>query len=912
MERQGRVAFWGASALFLILMGTAFGEVRTNSREAREHHVFRLENGLRFVVVSDPAATQATVALTVRAGTKDDPAEFPGLTHFVEHIVVGAASPGRSSITGCVAPHGGQANGERRYATTQYHFSAPAGKLGVVLSCVARVFVKPRFKAKDVSREIDVIDAEYRAHWSADPRQVETEALKLGMLPNHPWARAFTGNRASLGDDDERLMSAMAGAWASLYGPERMTLAIVSSQPAHKVSALASRSFGRLASSTRNNPVATLPSPMRETSTLVRYRSTDGSRRLTFGFAVPHPDETYRSKALGYIVSMLEARHDGGLARQLQDRGWIHSLGARVVPTGGSRALATVTFDLTDLGARRVDATGAVFFSFIDDLRRNGIDRARFDEYARIAQLGMAYDEPRTNRDYARTLSYQLARFPPEDVVRGPYAWDRFSPAAIEVVLDAFVPARVLATLSAPTLEAEYCGRWSKIPCRVESVPGGWMDAWVTGVAIEFAQPTVNPYLPRDLALVAPAEPDRITAAGGRMHMTRVVDIAGGVPKATAYLKLTSSRACRMPSDAAHTAILQALLGAGAAEDRAAGQAVGYESEVSVHPDGLLVRTHGYHDRLADYTAALLSSLVDLRIDRPTFDAFRDDLRASVIASRTGHRKAYGALRVEALHSASSRFCSPRGYAAALDDVTLVGFRRWLTAFRESLQVDALCHGNVSFEIAERLGRFVAEHVLVGGDFIEPNAAPLGLDTAVHLPVDFVTDEGGIAIVIPAPDASVESRALYRTLVPLVDQVVGDALRADGSYIAGARLDDVRGVSAIVVVALAPRVGSLDLLERVRTALAEVVNRFDPELFHQLRALAARRAEHQPRGLLRRSDQVWRALQDGLDFRGRDIGDATRGIHDEDFERAYRDLLAAISNRSVIAYMTRANNGAGL
>ena len=682
MGRYHRVAIWIVNTLLLALTGIAFGEVVTSSRETREHAVFRLENGLQVVVVTDPSATQATGALTVQAGTRDDPAELPGLTHFVEHVVVGSASARGPSVTGCVAPRGGKANGERRYETTQYHFSAPAKDLGNVLKCIAGVMGNPNSSIVDVTHELDVIDAEYHAHWTADPRQVDTEALKLGMSPDHPWTRGFTGNRASLGGDEGRLMSAVASVWDSLYRPERMTLAIVSAQPSRKIRALVDRSFGRLPNARSNDPAPRLGSPLRKTATLVRYHSTDGARRLTFAFAIRHPDETYATKGHRYVVSLLESRHEGGLVRHLQDRGWIHGLGTRVVPLGNGRALATVTLGLTAVGADHVEGIGTVFFSYVDHLRRNGIDRTRFAEYAGIAHLAFAYDEIQTSRDYARTLSYQLGRFPKEDLLRGPYAWDRFAPGAIEEVLDAFAPDQVLATLSGPGFEAADCGRWLVIPCRVESLPDRWMEAWGAAIDTAFSQPPANPYLPGDLTLVAPTPPDEIVAARGRVRMTRVVDIADGAPKASVYLKLTSSRACREPRDAAHTAILQALLRAGASAHRTAGQAAGYDVNVSIHTDGIVIRTHGYHDRLADYTAALLSTLADLRIDGPTFDAFRDDLRAAALATQVGRRSPYQALRVEALHTARARFCSPHGYARALDEVELAAFRDWLAEFR--------------------------------------------------------------------------------------------------------------------------------------------------------------------------------------------------------------------------------------
>src|SRR5690625_1900996 len=46
-----------------------------------------LDNGLKVLLVSDPDADKAAAAMEVSVGSGHDPAAWPGLAHFLEHML---------------------------------------------------------------------------------------------------------------------------------------------------------------------------------------------------------------------------------------------------------------------------------------------------------------------------------------------------------------------------------------------------------------------------------------------------------------------------------------------------------------------------------------------------------------------------------------------------------------------------------------------------------------------------------------------------------------------------------------------------------------------------------------------------------------------------------------------------------
>src|SRR5262245_56274533 len=83
-----------------------------NYLKHRKQSKLVLTNGMRVLLISDPQVKKSGVSLTVRNGSLNDPQEFQGLAHLLEHAIFkGSANyPGSSFLT-FVTEHGGNWNG---------------------------------------------------------------------------------------------------------------------------------------------------------------------------------------------------------------------------------------------------------------------------------------------------------------------------------------------------------------------------------------------------------------------------------------------------------------------------------------------------------------------------------------------------------------------------------------------------------------------------------------------------------------------------------------------------------------------------------------------------------------------------------------------------------------------------------
>ena len=63
------------------------GDIRTSPNDDRDYRFVQLTNDLKVLLISDPEADKSAASLSVFRGNYSDPEEYPGLAHFLEHML---------------------------------------------------------------------------------------------------------------------------------------------------------------------------------------------------------------------------------------------------------------------------------------------------------------------------------------------------------------------------------------------------------------------------------------------------------------------------------------------------------------------------------------------------------------------------------------------------------------------------------------------------------------------------------------------------------------------------------------------------------------------------------------------------------------------------------------------------------
>lgn len=212
---------------------------------AHPHHLqLTLANGLRVSLRHAPHLKRCAAALRVAAGSHDVPLAWPGLAHFLEHLLfLGTeAFPASDGLMAYVQRHGGQVNASTGERNTDFFFEVPTQVLGEALQRLADMLAQPHLAMDDQLREREVLQAEFVA-WSQDAEAQHQVALLEGLAAGHPLRGFHAGNRDSLPVPHEDFQQGLHTFYQGFYQTGQMTLSLAGPQPLEALQALAQR-FG--------------------------------------------------------------------------------------------------------------------------------------------------------------------------------------------------------------------------------------------------------------------------------------------------------------------------------------------------------------------------------------------------------------------------------------------------------------------------------------------------------------------------------------------------------------------------------------------------------------------------------------------------------------------------------------------
>ncbi|MHC8312440.1 pyrroloquinoline quinone biosynthesis protein PqqF [Pseudomonas sp. GT1P32] len=363
-------------------------------------HTETLANGLRVTLRHAPNLKRCAAALRVAAGSHDVPLAWPGLAHFLEHLLFLGTErfPAEQGLMAYVQGHGGQVNARTSERTTDFFFELPPQVFNGGLQRLSDMLAHPRMNLDDQLREREVLHAEFVA-WSQDPTAQQQLALFDGLSPTHPLRGFHAGNRDSLPVQQPEFQQALQDFHQRFYQTGQMTLSLAGPQSIEELKQMALK-FGAVISVGENLPQQA-PVPLME-SPVASYQQA-GERRLDLLFtfeALPNAS----TEALAFLCHWLNAAKPGGLLTVLRECGLAEHLNAKPLYQFAGQAVLHVEFTTTAsasvLSEKLLDWLG--FFAAQQDwaLLR--------DEYAAVLQ-----------RQQQVSSALQLARLDSEQLETG-------------------------------------------------------------------------------------------------------------------------------------------------------------------------------------------------------------------------------------------------------------------------------------------------------------------------------------------------------------------------------------------------------------------------------------------------------------------------------------------------------------
>jgi zinc protease len=288
--KQIRVTF---IFLLLILPATIF---------ASEVKEYKLENGLKVLIVEAHKAPVATFQVWYRTGSKDEPAGKSGLSHLLEHMMFkGTPRYGPSVFSKIIQKNGGTDNAYTTKDYTVYFELLASDRIMLAFDLEADRMLNLTFDSKEVLSERGVVMEERRLRYEDDPQNSLFEEVVATAYKVHPYQRPVIGWMSDL-ESIER--DDLYKYYKVNYSPDNAVIVIAGDVKADQIIENVNKSFGHIQPGPpRKSTTSSEPDQKGERRILLRREAEMPYILIAYHTpAFPHED-SYALAVLSLILS---------------------------------------------------------------------------------------------------------------------------------------------------------------------------------------------------------------------------------------------------------------------------------------------------------------------------------------------------------------------------------------------------------------------------------------------------------------------------------------------------------------------------------------------------------------------------------------------------------------------------------
>jgi len=473
----------------------------------RQTAKIRLSNGLEAYLISDPGIEQSAAALAVQVGSWSDPEKYPGMAHFLEHMLFmgTAAYPKEFEYMQYIGDHGGKVNAYTASDRTVYIFSVNNDGFEGALDRFSHFFIDPLFLPSSINRELHAVDQEHA-------KNVEHDGWRQYMIyketgnQNHPNAKFSTGNAKTLGGIPQE---AMIQWYNTNYSADRMHLVVLSNRPIDELIQMTVQDF----SAVKAHPTARASfggsmTSEQQKGKWIYIKPVKDLKLLSLTWEIPNQlAKDQESKAGELLAYILKSGSSNSLLSLLKKNHLAEAISVSQEQFAPSNKLFSIDIELTDQGIDEIDRVVTYCFEEIARLKKEKLPSYIFDEYQRMEEIKYEYQTRTEAYLFVQQNAHKLVDEAIETYPRKTLLVSQYNQEMISAYLDVLSPENciyfVLADPSKTGIAPTEKEKWMGAEYTVRSIDQKKLISWANATPNpQIGLPPPNPFIPENLHLV--------------------------------------------------------------------------------------------------------------------------------------------------------------------------------------------------------------------------------------------------------------------------------------------------------------------------------------------------------------------------------------------------------------------------
>lgn len=677
----------------------------------------KLSNDLEAYLISDPQAFKSAAALVVQIGSWEDLPEYPGLAHFLEHMLfLGTHKyPLESDYDQFIRMNNGQSNAYTTGDHTLYAFSASNEAFEKALDRFASFFKTPLFNPSGVDRELQAIDQEFAKNVNQDKIR-EFYVIKELSNPKHPFHRFASGNSNTLSLVSQKTLKHW---YQEYYSAGLMHLIVYSSLPVETLKKIVIREFKGIQNTNRSSlKISTPLIADSQKGKLVFINPIKNIRTLRILWELPsrfaHMLDTKPASLACYVLgyegpgSLLSLLKQDNLAEEINCTSDDY--------LGPDHLLMSLHIHLTEEGLKSLNSVIAMCFEAIANLKDQGFPFYIFEELQTISLLRYQYQSRKDPFDYVMEigewmLHESLETFPEHSLVLQKFDAD----AALDLLNYLTPQDAMIIVMTDPKnsgVNPEKQEHWMGVSYAVRLIPPEILADWKKPKRISnLYLPNPNPFIPKQFSVSMPSSsvqdlkqiPDsEILVDNDEAKIYYAKDKEFLVPQTLWYFLIkTPSIEEDQPGTVALAELYVKSLEDSLKPYSYHAKAADLEYEIERSENGFALTLTGYNDNAEILFDKILGQLKDYSPSRQLFEIIKESLLREYqnFAEESPLKQAQ-----EIYQSLIYKdFSTHRQKAQALQKISYEQFLTYISHLFDATYTKGMVYGNVDKEQALRL-----------------------------------------------------------------------------------------------------------------------------------------------------------------------------------------------------------------
>lgn len=853
--------------------------MKKSPNDAKEYQAITLQNGLRVLLVHSPDSNKSAAALAVNTGHFDDPEHRQGLAHFLEHMLfLGTQKfPDGSEYQKFINEHGGSNNAWTATEHTCFFFDIGQQHFASAIERFGEFFTAPLLSEEFVNKERKNIDAEFKLKLKDDIRRLY-DVHKETINPQHPFAKFSVGSNETLADKPGyNLRDEVENFFNKNYQAHWMTLVLEGPQSFSELKSLAEKHFSAIKSNGIEKAKIEQPLYHKEhQQKWIKVCSVKNDKQLIISFAMPSIDQYYRHKPEAILAYLIGHEGPGSILSLLKSKQWALALTAGSGINGSNFKDFNINISLSDLGEENISSIISIIFSYLALLKLTPLNEQYYREKKALAELSFAYQEKLSPLDSVSQLVINMQHYPEQDYIFGDYVMDGLNETVLNTLLDYMVASNVRIITLSPKIDETKAqvSHWYQVPYSIHNITAEQVKQWQAPDSFsELFLPTENNYIVAEPKLIPYqttqtdplAAPENIYQQGG-LNVWFKHDISFNTPKGYIYLLIDAPKVIESAENNAMTRLFIDIYSDAVVEEHYDAELAGIHYHLYSHQGGMTLQLSGISSKQEQLLPRLLTDLLQCKFCQEKFELFKQQL--------IGHWKnSESSKSISQLFATLSSTMQPKSpnsktLIAALTNINFEHFRQFVRQLFEGVAIQALIHGNWSFDIAQRITNIIRdqfEQKLSQDNAVNVPCLDLKDQQQITIPIELPEHDHAAVIYYPMPGKDLHTAALTMLTNQLLSPIFFQEMRTEKQYgyLVGVGFIPINRYPGIAFYIQSPHTDAAELTSAINDFIGRIsgyIESLPEEHWQHLQAGLASQLQEKDTNLRIKSQRYWAAI----------------------------------------------------